>query len=149
MRIPKKCQYALRAVFELALREPGQPVKICDIAVAQNIPPRFLELILNQLRHAGIVDSQRGKQGGYLLARPAENLAVREVIEHIQGPISMTAENAKKPNRTESYLGDDAFKELWQRVNDAISEVCDNTTFAELVEYEKAKRYKCVPNYAI
>jgi len=149
MRVSKKCQYALRAVLELSLRDSGQPVKIHEIAGAQNIPPRFLELILNQLRHAGLVNSQRGKQGGYLLARPAEELTVGEVIEHIQGLISVTTENAKKPNSSESYFGDDAFKEFWQRVNNAVSEVCNNTTFAELVEREKAKRYRYVPNYAI
>ena len=149
MRISKKCQYALKAVFELALREPSQPVKIGEIASAQNIPPRFLEIILNELRHAGLLTSQRGRQGGYVLARRAEELTVGEVIEHIQGRIYMTAESAEKPNESQSYFGDYAFKELWQKVNSAVSEVCDNMTFADLVEYEKAKRYRIVPDYTI
>ena len=76
MRISKKCQYALRAVFELAVRNTGQPVKIQQIAGAQNIPPRFLEVILNQLRHAGFVESRRGNEGGYMLAPGAEELTV-------------------------------------------------------------------------
>ncbi|MFQ6034281.1 MAG: RrF2 family transcriptional regulator [Sedimentisphaerales bacterium] len=149
MRISKKCQYALRAVFELASRDSGQPMKISEIAGAQNIPPRFLEIILNELRHAGLLNSQRGRQGGYLLARRAEELTVGEVIEHIQGRIYMTAESAEKPNESQSYFGDYAFKELWQKVDNAVSEVCDNMTFAELVEYEKAKKYRIVPNYTI
>ena len=135
MRISKKCQYALRAVFELAVRNTGQPVKIHDIAGAQNIPPRFLEVILNQLRHGGFVDSRRGNEGGYMLARAAEELTVGEIFQYIEGAISV--------------FGDYAFKQLWQKVNNAISEICDNTTFAELVEYETAQKSTCVPNYTI
>ena len=149
MRISKKCQYALRAVFELAVRNTGQPVKIHDIAGAQNIPPRFLEVILNQLRHGGFVDSRRGNEGGYMLARAAEELTVGEIIQYIQGPISVTDGNDGKPNKVESFFGDYAFKQLWQKVNNTVSEICDNTTFAELVEYETANKSACVPNYTI
>jgi len=91
MKISKRCQYALRAVFELGLRKTDQPVKIQEIAGAQNIPPRFLEVILNQLRHAGFVDSRRGSEGGYMLAQAPEDLTVGQVIRYIQGPFSMTA----------------------------------------------------------
>ncbi len=148
MRIPKKCQYALRAVFELALREPGKPVKIHQIAGAQDIPPRFLEAILNQLRHAGFVDSRRGSEGGYMLARAAENLTVGEIIEYIQGPI-FVAPDAGKAAQKSTFFGDEAFKKLWQEVNNAVSEVYQNKTFADLVEFEQAKRKQCVPNYCI
>ena len=149
MRIPKKCQYALRAVFELVLRDPGLPVKIHEIASAQNIPPQFLEVILNQLRHAGFVDSRRGKEGGYMLARAAEKLTVGEVIRYIQGPIFMTADDDRRANKGESFYGDYAFEELWEKVNSAISQVCDNTTFAELIEHEQAKKIASVPSYSI
>lgn len=149
MRISKRCQYALRAVFELALRDTGQPVKIHEIAAAQNIPPRFLETILNQLRHAGFVESRRGSEGGYMLARTAEELTVGEVLQCVQGPILLAADAAEKPNKSESFYGDYAFKQLWHSVNRAISQVCDNTTFAELIEYEKANKTAAVPNYSI
>lgn len=149
MRISKKCQYALSAVFELALRDTDQPVKIHDIAGAQNIPPRFLEVILNQLRHAGFVDSRRGSEGGYMLARAAEDLTVGEVIEYLQGPISMPTDDAQKANKSESFYGNYAFELLWENVNRAISQICNNTTFAELIEYEKAKKTSTVPNYSI
>jgi len=149
MRISKKCQYALRAVFELALRDPGQPVKIHEIAAAQNIPPRFLEVILNQLRHAGFVDSRRGNEGGYILARAPEELTVGEVIRYIQGPISITANDDKRANKGESFYGDYAFDQLWTNANRAICQVCNNTTFAELIECEKAKKTASVPNYSI
>ena len=149
MRISKKCQYALSAVFELALRDTDQPVKIHDIAGAQNIPPRFLEVILNQLRHAGFVESRRGSKGGYMLARAAEELTVGEIVQCVQGPISMPADDTQKANKSESFYGDCAFEQLWENVNSAISQVCDNMTFAELIECEKAKKTAAVPNYSI
>jgi Rrf2 family protein len=143
-----KCQYALRAIIELAMRDPGQPVKIRQIAGAQEIPPRFLEAILNQLRHAGFVDSRRGKEGGYILARAAENLTVGEIIEYIQGPIFI-APYAGKNTRDSTCFGDEALKRLWQEVNSAISKVFENKTFADLVELEQTNRKHCVPNYSI
>ncbi len=149
MRISKRCQYALKAVFELAMRDNSQPVKIHDIAGAQNIPPRFLEVILNQLRHGGFVESRRGNEGGYMITRAPEELTVGEVIRYIQGPISMTADDSRRASKSESFYGDYAFGRLWENVNSAISEVCDKTTFAELVEYEKVQRTTNVPNYSI
>lgn len=131
------------------MRKSGQPVKIHDIAGAQNIPPRFLEVILNQLRHAGFVDSQRGNEGGYMLARTPESLTVGEIIQYIQGPIAIAADNTEKPGRSGCFFGDYAFEQLWRRVNSAFCEVCDNTTFAELVECEMAKKSKTVPSYSI
>jgi len=149
MRISKKCRYALRAIFELALRDSGQPVKIHEIAGAQNAPPRFLEVILNELRHAGFVESRRGNDGGYMLSRDAKDLTVGEVIEYIQGPISVAPDDKGIANRNETFFGDDAFTQLWREVNTAISEVCNSKTFVELVEFERANREKCAPNYSI
>ena len=148
MRISKKCQYALRAVFELAVRNTGQPVKIHQIAGAQNIPPRFLEVILNELRHAGLVESRRGNEGGYMLAREAEELTVGQVIRCIQGPIRISANDATAANGG-SCLGDYAFGQLWQKVNGAVEGICDSTTVGELVEYERANGAVSAPNYSI
>jgi len=149
MRLSKRCQYALRAVLELGLREPGQPVKIQQIAGAQNIPPRFLEVILNQLRHAGFVESRRGSEGGYMLAQPVEKLTVGEVMQYIQGPISITTDDEWATNKSESFYGAYAFERLWENVNSAISEVCNNITFADLAKYEKAKKSAATLNYSI
>ncbi len=144
MWLSKKCQYALRAVFELAVRNTGQPVKIQQVAVAQGIPPRFLELILNQLRHAGFVESRRGSEGGYMLAQDAAEITVGKVIRCIQGPIL-----ASTDYKGGSYKGDGAFARLWQDVNAAVEDVCDKTTFSELVESERAARAVCPLDYAI
>ena len=148
MRISKKCQYALRAVFELAWRKTGEPVKIHSIAQAQQIPLRFTEIILNDLKHAGFVESKRGKEGGYLLARAAKDLTVGEIIEHMQGPISI-APDATQVTSDVTISGVQAFRELWKEVNKVISGVCDKKTFADLVTYEETNSKRCVPNYSI
>jgi Rrf2 family protein len=148
MKISKKCQYALRAVFELAWRNTDEPVKIHSIARSQGISPRFTEVILNDLKHAGFVDSKRGKEGGYMLAKEANVLTVGEVIEHIQGPIAFVPDAARSASEA-VFLGGHTFSELWQEINKAVSEVCFTKTFADLVKFEETKRERCVPNYSI
>ena len=148
MKMSKKCQYALKAVFELAWRNTGKPVKIREIADAQRISPRFMEVILNELKHGGFVESKRGNEGGYTLARDAKDLTVREVIEYIQGPISLVP-NGTKTFESITCFGDEAFKEFWQELNNVVSEACDNKTFADLVGFEQAKRQAGILNYTI
>ena len=148
MKLSRKCQYALKAVFELAWRNAGKPVKTSKIAETQRMSTRFTETILNELKHGGYVESRRGNTGGYLLARDASDLTVREVIEYVQGPISLVPE-ATEGGPNESLLGNEAFKELWQQVNNAVCEVCDGKTFADLVESEKAARNGSAMNYCI
>ncbi|OHB78806.1 MAG: hypothetical protein A2Z25_19270 [Planctomycetes bacterium RBG_16_55_9] len=148
MRISKRCQYALRAVFELAWRNPGEPIKTHTIARAQGMSPRFTEIILNDLKHAGFVESQRGKEGGYMLARDAKDLTVGEVIEYVQGPIVLVPE-APQTRSQATFSGSQAFREFWKEVSSAVSRVCQTRTFADLVALEETQREQCVPNYAI
>lgn len=149
IRISRKCEYALKAVFELSVRSNGHPVKIHHIAAAQNIPPRFLEVILNELRHAGLVQSRRGNVGGYMLARRPEQLTVRQVVEHIDGPIAPNTRNDERPNVVDYFYGDNAFGQLWENVAKAVAGICENTSIAELVETEKRSRAKTIVDYAI
>ncbi len=148
MKISKKCQYALKALFELAWHSSGKPVKTHCIAAAQRMSARFTEIILNELKHGGFVESKRGNEGGYMLIRDAQTLTVREVIEYIQGPISLVPDAAKSAADT-SFLGNEAFRELWDEVNEAVRDVCGSKTFADLVEFERSKRASCLPNYSI
>ena len=144
--ISQKCKYALRAIFELALRDSPEPVKIQDIASAQAIPPRFLEIILSELKHGGFVQSRRGNNGGYMLARPANDIAVGEVIGFIQG----AARQGVQPGRRRTDLmGDYIFSNLWQKVTNAVADIYNSTTFADLVQQELTQRKKYVPDYAI
>src|SRR5262250_3095099 len=92
MNISVKSEYALKAVFDLSAQYLAasrgtamSPVKIADIARRQKIPQKFLELILAGLKQSGFVDSRRGAEGGYLLARPAESITVGEVLRFVEG----------------------------------------------------------------
>jgi Rrf2 family protein len=144
VKISKKCQYALKAVFELAWRNQGEPIRTQKIADAQHVSLRFMEIILNELKHGGFVKSKRGNEGGYMLARDAQYLTVREIIEYIEGPIALVQNSDDATS-----VGNESFKELWQEVNNAVGKVCDNNSFADLVEFERAKINKCALNYII
>ena len=149
MRLSKKCQYALKALFELALRNNASPVKTRDIAKAQGISPRFLEVIFSELRHGGFVESRRGSEGGYLLARPAKDITVGQIITYIQGPIAIAGRQLNGNSPDHAGTGHEAFDGLWDEINHAVSRVCDGKTFADLVELELARRQAQVPNYVI
>src|SRR5947209_14203100 len=88
MRISAKADYAVRAAVELAAAADERPVKAERIATAQRIPLNFLENILGELRHAGIVRSQRGAEGGFRLARRANQITVADVIRAVEGPLA-------------------------------------------------------------
>src|SRR2546425_9827338 len=87
MRVSAKVDYAVRAAVELAAAE-SPPLKGELISQAQEIPLKFLENILGELKHAGIVRSQRGAEGGYWLARPAEEITIADVIRAVEGPLA-------------------------------------------------------------
>src|SRR6201997_996249 len=80
-----KGEYALQAILDLASQRAGEPIRIAEIAQRQKIPQKFLELILASLKQGGFVESRRGAEGGYLLARPAESLTVGEVVRFVEG----------------------------------------------------------------
>ncbi len=141
MNISVKGEYALQAIFDLSSQPPGQPVKIADIARRQNIPQKFLELILSSLKQGGFVESRRGAEGGYLLARPATAITIGEVFRFFEG-----GQNGK--SRSKRKL-DSPFEDLWRRVDEAVSEVVDQTTFADLLRSWTEKRDRFVPNWEI
>src|SRR6202040_1507327 len=124
MTISVKGEYALKAVFDLALQKSGGdggPVKIADIARRQKIPQKFLELILAGLKQSGFVESRRGAEGGYMLARAADAITVGDVVRQVEN---------KKQARG-AGVRDDPFSDMWNSVDDAVSGILDRTTFAE------------------
>lgn len=141
MNISVKGEYALQAVFDLCTQPPGHPVKIADIARRQKIPQKFLELILASLKQGGFVESRRGAEGGYLLARPAHAITVGEVYRFFEG-----SQNGKSRGRDNA---DSPFCTVWRQVDDAVSEVVDRTTFADLERSWTERRNKFVPNWEI
>ncbi len=149
MLVSKRCQYALRAVFELAKHYGQYPLKAAQIAESQAIPVRFLEVILCELKKAGFVKSQRGNEGGYLLAIPPEKLTVGDLIRFIQGPFGPVSCFIGDSQESCPLYGDCAFIPMWEKVQKSINGIYDNTTYRELVDQERRKEEQYVPSYSI
>jgi Rrf2 family cysteine metabolism transcriptional repressor len=141
MHISVKGEYALQAIFDLASQRPGEPIRIADIARRQKIPQKFLEIILAGLKQAGFVESRRGAEGGYLLARAAESLTVGEVLRSIE---STGQERSRSRRKAET-----PFTDMWRQVDSAVSEIIDKTTFAGLLRGWTEKQNKYVLNWEI
>ncbi len=134
---PKKNQYALRAIFELAKHLGKGPKKISEIAEVQSIPLRFLEVILSQLKGSGLVDSKRGFYGGYYLTRSPDKISVGDVLRFMDktpGPDHCPA-CVSKSNCP--FSGNCAFASMWNQVNDAIFQIYDDTSIQDLLNNEK------------
>ncbi len=138
MAISKRSEYALRAIFELAYRNSGRPVKIHAIAEAQAIPPRFLEAIMSDLKHAGFVGSRRGSEGGYSLAKDVRELFVGDVLQAVQGQLSM-GPGSGAVDHGKNRKGDAAFSQYWQKIDQAVQSLFAETSFGDLAETERAK----------
>lgn len=144
MDVSVKGEYALRAVLDLACHQSPKPVKIAEIAGRQNIPQKFLELILSQLKQGGFLTSRRGADGGYFLAKPAREIRVGDVLRHIDGPLAP----AQKARASEGPV-DCPLSELWCEVEKALCGVLDTTTFEDLVERWREKRAGQVMSWQI
>lgn len=149
MDVPRKTRYALRAIFELAKHYGQGPVKIGDIAAAQATPPRFLEVILSQLKQAGFVDSRRGKHGGYFLIRSPEKLSVGDVVRFLQGSIRLVGCSAAGPVDDCPLYENCVFLAMWDKAQKAISDVYDGTSFQDLVDQYEQLRDQHIPTYTI
>jgi Rrf2 family protein len=134
VRVSAKTDYALRAALELAAAPDEKPVKGERIATAQAIPLRFLENILMQLRHAGLVESRRGADGGYRLARPAAEVTLADVIRAIDGPLAGVS--GARPE-TLDFTGVAApMRDVWIGVRAALRGVLERVTLADVVAGE-------------
>lgn len=134
MLITKKEQYALRAIFELARQKGRGPIKISDIATAQNIPVRFLEVILGQLKGSGLVKSKRGYYGGYELVLSPSEITVGRIMRFMQRNVESTECFALVPECDCPFIGKCSFTPMWARVKGAIYRVYDETTMQDLIE---------------
>lgn len=137
MRITYKGDYALKAILNLALHYGSDPVRISDLAKRLDIPIKFLEQILLDLKRGGFVESRRGKIGGYLLAKEPAGIKLGDIIRFIDGPIEPVAcvqDNYEGCNDIAKCI----FRDIWQRVADCTCEIIDNTTFEDLVDKLKS-----------
>jgi Rrf2 family protein len=134
MRVTAKADYAVRASIELAAGSRDSPRKVDEVAKAQGIPLSFLENILTQLRSAGIVRSQRGPDGGYWLAQPADQVTLAQVIRAVEGPL--VGVRGQRPEEI-SYQGSaQALQQVWVALRANLRQVLERVTIADVAAGE-------------
>ena len=130
MHVTAKADYAVRAVVELAESAQDSPRKVDEVAQAQRIPVSFLENILTQLRSSGIVRSQRGPEGGYWLAHPAEEVNLADIIRAVEGPL--VGVRGQRPEEIEYVGSAEALQAVWIALRANLRKVLENVTVADV-----------------
>jgi Rrf2 family protein len=130
VRISAKADYAVRAAIELAANGNERPTKGDAVAQAQGIPLKFLENILADMRHAGLVTSRRGAEGGYWLARPAEEITVADIIRAVEGPLASV--RGGRPEDVDYAGSAEPLQRVWISVRASLRSVVENVTLADL-----------------
>lgn len=137
MRISAKVDYAVRAAVELAVADDEKPVKAERVATAQGIPLNFLENILGELRHGGIVRSHRGVDGGFTLARPADQVMVADIIRAVEGPLASVR---GEPPESRHYGGAaGALPRVWIAVRKNLRSVLEEVSVADVASGDLPK----------
>ena len=133
MKLSTKGRYGLRALIDLAMYGEEEAVSIQSISARQQISDSYLEQLVRKLKRAGLVNSVRGAQGGYRLAKPAEEISVGDVLRALEG--SIEAVSCGKEHNA-NCLGEDlcVARYVWQKVNKSIQETVDSITLSQLVE---------------
>jgi Rrf2 family protein len=140
--LTKKGKYGLKAMAHLASAEFGQPVPVLEIAEQQRIPKKFLDGILSELRNAGFVHSKMGKGGGYLLARPAREIMVGDIVRTIDGPLApVPCASKTRYRRCDDCVDEDvcAVRKVMQNAQRALSEVLDNCSLERMSNSARTK----------
>ncbi len=135
--LSRKARYALRALYALANDESNGPVLIADLAEREHIPHKFLELILLELRNAGILRSKKGKGGGYALARPPREVTLGQIIRVVDGPLApIPCVSERAYVRCEECVSEESCgtRMVMKEVRDAIAKILDGTTLADVCE---------------
>ncbi|MFD3947549.1 RrF2 family transcriptional regulator [Streptomyces sp. NPDC058579] len=134
MRISARADYAVRAALQLAASRDDEPLKTEAIADAQDIPHKFLEGILNDMRRGGLVVSRRGGNGGYRLARPAESISIADVIRVVEGPL-VSVRGVRPPDL--SYTGAaESLLPLWVALRSNVREILEGVSLADVAAAE-------------
>src|SRR2546430_3057491 len=131
MQVSRKIDYALRAVIHLANEEDSERAcSVAEIAAREKVPRHFLEKIIQELIHKGLVRSQRGPHGGYLLARSADRVTFRDVIEAVEGPISLNVCVGEHADC--SLMGACGMERVWREGQRRVLELFEKTTIADV-----------------
>ncbi|HNS22355.1 MAG TPA: RrF2 family transcriptional regulator [Sedimentisphaerales bacterium] len=149
MNLSQKCQYAVRAVLELAKQYGHGPVAISQIAANQAIPQRFLENILNEMKPTGLIESRRGIQGGYLLTKDPSAITVGEVIRLVEGPLDPVKCLGDRDSPCCPLKESCALINLWSRAKATVEEIYNGTSFRDLIEEERTLQRAGTIDYSI
>ena len=139
MKISQKRLYALQAIMMLARHNEEGAITVRDIAQEENLPAKFLELILLELKHARLLDSVRGNKGGYQLRRDPADIRLSEVIRLIDGPLAPLGDADHLRTLIAQYSDHRALYRVFLDVRDSVAHILENTTIADLV---RSKRFQ-------
>lgn len=152
MRFSAKGEYGVLAVFELAQHAEKTPLQAKTIAKNQHIPLRFLEQVLNELRKAGLIESIRGAQGGYVLSRPPSEIHISDILEAIEGPInpySRPPENGDRFHPLGKETDEDILRPVWEDAQTAVMKILDSVSIQTLCERKQERDQQKVLMYHI
>lgn len=151
MRFTAKTEYAVRAIIEIALRDGDRPAQVREIASRQAIPERFLEQVMAALKKASLIESIRGAQGGYRLAKPSEKITLADIIQAIEGPMQVMeclSEDFENSKCNQANLC--AVRDVWKSIQSSLVEALDSITLAKLTSKYKGidqSKYAKYPSY--
>jgi Rrf2 family protein len=131
VRVSAKADYAVRAAIELAAGHDSGPIKGEQIADAQEIPLRFLENILGDLRHHGLVESRRGAEGGYWLSRPPDEITIGEVMRAAEGPLASV--RGERPDELDYRGSAQPLQQVWVALRNNVWGIVDNVSLADVI----------------
>ena len=149
MKVPQRATYGIMAVVDLALHAKDVPVQARAIARRQGIPIRFLEQVLHAMRKAGLVESQRGAQGGYFLVHEPATLSIAAIVEALEGPVfhrSFVSQETRDRRDTKQEL---SLGEVWDQVQQAERKVLESITVDQLAQRQQALDAQRHPMYHI
>lgn len=143
MKLSSKCRYALHAMFDLAFHATGHFAQVKDICERQEIPPRFLEQVFQDLRRAGLVQSKRGPRGGHQLAKLPKEIRLGDIIRAVDGPVALLPE--LPGTATDPSTGGQVTDEMLAEIAEAINGCLDGRTVADMCATAEALKLDAQP----
>jgi Rrf2 family transcriptional regulator, cysteine metabolism repressor len=137
MKLSTRTRYGMRALVDLAIHNDGQPVQLKDIAERQQISLSYLEHLIIPLISAGFVKSTRGAKGGVALAKPADQIHLKEVLETLEGPLAPV--DCLRDSKNCPRSGVCATQDIWGEMKEAMEKVLDANTLQDLADRQKSK----------
>ncbi|MFQ5574681.1 MAG: RrF2 family transcriptional regulator [Terriglobia bacterium] len=149
MKFSAKGEYGVRAVLDIALNQESGPVQVKEIAKRQSIPERFLEQVMSSLKKAGLVEAFRGAQGGYLLAKNASEISLADVVQSLEGPLTlMECVSEESPQRCDQ-ISLCVIRDVWIGVQSTIVEALASITIEEMCKKQREKENRVGYMYQI